>query len=144
LVPVVRTLISVPAGFAKMPLHTFLLYSAAGTFLWTALLAYAGRWLGSQFPQIGHVIGIVTWVVIGAAALRYAEGLGRLRRRQVRAGVSADAPAGNDSEPAQAPFGVSTRSSAVSGGASRISLDSRIQRPVSSSDLIPRSRKFSN
>ena len=85
LVPVVRTLISVPAGFVKMPLHTFLLYSAVGTFLWTALLAYAGRWLGSQFPQIGHAIGVVTWVVIGAAAVWYAVRVVQLRRRQARA-----------------------------------------------------------
>lgn len=81
LVPVVRTLISVPAGFANMPLGTFLLYSTVGTFLWTALLAYGGKWLGSQFPQIGEVLGIVTWVVIGAAAVWYVVRVVQLRRR---------------------------------------------------------------
>jgi membrane protein DedA with SNARE-associated domain len=45
LIPAVRTLISVPAGSAGMPLASFLLYSGAGTILWTALLAMAGYFL---------------------------------------------------------------------------------------------------
>jgi membrane protein DedA with SNARE-associated domain len=41
LVPGVRTLISVPAGVAGMPLGPFLLTTAFGTLLWTGLLAMA-------------------------------------------------------------------------------------------------------
>jgi membrane protein DedA with SNARE-associated domain len=82
LVPVVRTLISVPAGFAKMPIGVFLLFSSAGTLIWTALLAFGGQWLGSQFPQIGEVLGVVTWLVVGAAAVWYVVRVMQLRRRQ--------------------------------------------------------------
>jgi uncharacterized membrane protein YdjX (TVP38/TMEM64 family) len=41
LVPGVRTFVSVPAGFARMPLTSFLLFSALGTVLWTTALACA-------------------------------------------------------------------------------------------------------
>ena len=37
LVPTVRTLISLPAGMARMPLAPFLIYSAIGTLVWTGL-----------------------------------------------------------------------------------------------------------
>jgi membrane protein DedA with SNARE-associated domain len=45
LVPTVRTLISLPACIARMPLAPFLIYSAIGTTLWTGLLAASGFWL---------------------------------------------------------------------------------------------------
>lgn len=84
LVPMVRTLISVPAGFSRMRLAPFLAYSAAGTVIWTALLAFGGHWLGSQFPRIGEVLGVVTWVIIGLAMVWYAIRVVRLRRRPTR------------------------------------------------------------
>jgi membrane protein DedA with SNARE-associated domain len=46
LVPTVRTVISLPAGMARMPLGPFLIYSAIGTVLWTELLA--ARTFGSR------------------------------------------------------------------------------------------------
>jgi membrane protein DedA with SNARE-associated domain len=46
LVPTVRTLISLPAGMARMPLLPFLAYSAVGTLAWTAALTAANRSTG--------------------------------------------------------------------------------------------------
>jgi membrane protein DedA with SNARE-associated domain len=54
LIPAVRTLISVPAGIAGIPLASFLLYSGAGTILWTALLAMAGYFLESQYDKVAQ------------------------------------------------------------------------------------------
>ncbi len=71
MIPFLRTVISVPAGIARMALAPFLLYTAAGTLIWTAALAWAGRVLGSQFSQVGSVLGWVTWVVIGVATAWY-------------------------------------------------------------------------
>lgn len=71
MIPFLRTVISVPAGITGMSLLPFLIYSAAGTLIWTAALAWAGRLLGSQFGQVGSVLGWVTWVVIGGATLWY-------------------------------------------------------------------------
>ena len=43
LLPIVRTFISFPAGVARMPIRTFIVYSTAGAFIWSALLVYAGH-----------------------------------------------------------------------------------------------------
>ena len=69
LVPGVRTFVSLPAGFAGMALGPFLLYSAAGTLIWTAALAYAGVLLRANFTLVGDYIGMVTNVVLGTLAL---------------------------------------------------------------------------
>jgi len=52
LVPLVRTFISVPAGFVRMPLPWFLLYSFAGTFFWTGALSGGGYLLGERWEKI--------------------------------------------------------------------------------------------
>lgn len=54
LIPGLRTLISLPAGFVHMPLPRFLLYSAAGPALWTGLLAATGLFLGEQHGAIAE------------------------------------------------------------------------------------------
>ena len=48
LVPVIRTLVSLPAGFSNMPMAQFLLYSTIGTLGWVSLLTGIGYWLGVQ------------------------------------------------------------------------------------------------
>jgi membrane protein DedA with SNARE-associated domain len=82
LIPAVRTLISVPAGIARMPLASFLLYSAAGTILWTALLATAGYFLESQYEKVAHWMNPISNVVIGVIVLGYLYRVVRFGRRQ--------------------------------------------------------------
>jgi membrane protein DedA with SNARE-associated domain len=83
LIPAVRTLISVPAGIARMPLGSFLLYSAAGTILWTALLATAGYFLESQYEKVAHWMNPISNVVIGLVVLGYLYRVVRFRQRQI-------------------------------------------------------------
>jgi membrane protein DedA with SNARE-associated domain len=71
LVPGVRSLVSIPAGMYRMPLAPFLLWTAAGTGLWAALLALLGHWLGQQYEAVSRYLGPVTYVVLGAIALWY-------------------------------------------------------------------------
>lgn len=71
LLPVVRTLISVPAGFSRMRLPPFLLLTSLGTALWTGALAYMGRLLGKQFHKAEQFIGPVSWVVVGVLVVWY-------------------------------------------------------------------------
>jgi len=52
LMPMVRTLISFPAGIGKMNLKKFVLYTAIGSSLWCYLLAYLGYLLGSNWTLI--------------------------------------------------------------------------------------------
>lgn len=66
LVPGVRSLISLPAGLARMPLTPYLIYSTLGSALWTTALALAGRGLGQNYDQVEKAVGpISTAVVVG-------------------------------------------------------------------------------
>ena len=64
LVPGVRTFVSLPAGFAGMSWVPFLLYSALGTFAWTAALAYAGVVLRENFELVRDYISVITNAVV--------------------------------------------------------------------------------
>jgi membrane protein DedA with SNARE-associated domain len=68
LVPGVRTFVSLPAGFAGMPRRGFILYSALGTAIWTAALAYAGVVLRAGFAVVSDYIGMATNVLIAGLA----------------------------------------------------------------------------
>lgn len=64
LIPTVRTLISVPAGIAGMPLPRFLAWSALGTVLWTTCLAGAGYLLQSQYELVSDYLNPVSTVIV--------------------------------------------------------------------------------
>ena len=86
LVPLVRTLISVPAGFTRMPAGQFLALSAVGTGVWTFALAYAGRLLGSQFNQVEQWLGPVSSGIVAVAVLWYFYRVFRIHQQHRRAG----------------------------------------------------------
>ena len=64
LIPAIRTLISVPAGLARMPMGQFLLYSTAGSLLWTAVLTGAGYLLESQYDRVSQYVDPVSKAVL--------------------------------------------------------------------------------
>ena len=66
LVPGIRTLISLPAGFSEMPFTRFLFYSAAGTALWAGALTAIGWWLGENYHAI---VKYIEWVGMGVFAV---------------------------------------------------------------------------
>jgi len=67
MIPGVRTLISVPAGIADMPMTPFLLYTTLGSAIWTAFLAAAGYLLQSQYDKVaGWVNPVSTAILVGA------------------------------------------------------------------------------
>lgn len=73
LLPVVRTFISFPAGVARMPLRTFIVYSTAGALPWSILLAGAGVALGANWLEIRHALQpfdlAIALAVVGAVVL---------------------------------------------------------------------------
>ena len=70
LVPAIRTLISVPAGLAAMPVWKFLIVSAIGTVVWTAILTAAGYLLHEQYDVVeGWVDPVSTAVVVLAVVI---------------------------------------------------------------------------
>ena len=65
LVPGIRTLISVPAGIEMMPIVPFLLWTSAGSLIWTALLTVAGMALGEGYSNVEFWIEPVSKFVKG-------------------------------------------------------------------------------
>lgn len=63
-IPVVRSLISLPAGMMAMPLLPFCLYTLLGTLLWNTILVSVGVILGENFDQIRFIISEYKVVVI--------------------------------------------------------------------------------
>ena len=96
--PVVRTFISLPAGFAEMPPLRFGVYTTIGCIPWTAGLALAGYAVGGNWQQIVNDFHGVTYVIAAIVVRgRGRRGLdlpppapGRGARRERRPGPAAD------------------------------------------------------
>ena len=71
LVPGVRSFISIPAGFNRMNLASFLFFTTVGAGVWTSLLAYAGYVLGTNFRRIGEYLDIATYIIFGTIIVFY-------------------------------------------------------------------------
>lgn len=54
LVPVIRQLISIPAGVSRMPLGSFTFFTGLGAGIWTAILAFVGYGLGKTAGDISY------------------------------------------------------------------------------------------
>jgi len=64
LFPIIRTLISVPAGLAKMPFPQLALWSALGMLLWNTVLVTAGYLLHEHYHLVEAWLDPLTWVVL--------------------------------------------------------------------------------
>ncbi|MFE9189403.1 DedA family protein [Micromonospora sp. NPDC007208] len=75
-VPVVRSLVSVPAGANRMPLGEFILLTTIGSGVWNGLIVGAGYALGNQWQDVARysdwfnyaivavfVVMVATWVI---------------------------------------------------------------------------------
>ena len=63
-VPIVRSLVSIPAGINKMNMTIFLLYTSIGTIIWNTVLVYAGVILGSNWSYFASIISRYSKVVL--------------------------------------------------------------------------------
>lgn len=71
-IPVVRSLISIPAGTAKMNMFRFALYTLVGSLAWNAILCTLGFWAGGAWEQVtaqAEWVSDVVKVVIIVVAL---------------------------------------------------------------------------
>lgn len=67
--PILRTIVSLPAGLSHMPLGKFLTFTFAGSLIWNALLVQGGRWLA---PLIERYEGTASLIIVGSVALMLA------------------------------------------------------------------------
>jgi membrane protein DedA with SNARE-associated domain len=100
LIPVVRSVVSIPAGAERMPLWRFTALTAAGSMLWNTLWIVVGRQLGEQWHEAEEWHGVANKVVLAAFVL----GLGWLivkarRRRRGADALTTDEPGTTDPAP---------------------------------------------
>ena len=75
-IPIVRHLISIPAGIAKMDLKKFILYTLLGGLMWDTFLAYLGYQLGKNWELVHEYTqpisyAMVVVVILGIAYFYY-------------------------------------------------------------------------
>lgn len=63
-VPIVRSIISVPAGFIKMSMIKFLVLTTIGTSVWTTFLTCLGVILGENWSVVGPIFKKFDYIVI--------------------------------------------------------------------------------
>jgi len=68
-VPLLRSLVSIPAGFNHMPIGRFTLYTGLGSLVWNSALIGAGALLGDQWERVGDVVGVLQTGVIVVLAV---------------------------------------------------------------------------
>ncbi|MEU5040602.1 DedA family protein [Streptomyces griseorubiginosus] len=86
MIPVFRSLVSIPAGVERMPLPVFLTLTTLGSALWNTAFVLAGHALGANWTQVTDVVSAYSKVVLVAAAVAVAAFVAvRMRRRPVSA-----------------------------------------------------------
>ena len=63
-IPIVRSLISIPAGCAKMKMLPFLLLTTAGSFIWNTVLVYLGALAGKSWSKIAGYMDTSSTIVL--------------------------------------------------------------------------------
>jgi membrane protein DedA with SNARE-associated domain len=87
-VPLIRSVVSIPAGFRRMKLVPYIAYTFLGSLAWNIALVGAGAILGENWERVEPVVATFQWIVIvvilaGIARLAYIF----FRRRRVQQGL---------------------------------------------------------
>ena len=86
-IPVIRTFISLPAGFAAMPAGTFGLYTVLGAIPWTAALAILGYAVGTNWEHVANDFHGPTYAIAGVLVVGLVVVI--VRRRRAKAANAA-------------------------------------------------------
>lgn len=70
-IPLVRSLISIPAGMSEMPMFKFLLYTLFGSLIWNTVLIIVGSVVGENWTKIvgildtySHIVVIILFIIV--------------------------------------------------------------------------------
>jgi membrane protein DedA with SNARE-associated domain len=87
-VPGIRSLISLPAGIARLPFLPFLGLTLVGTTIWNAALIGAGWGLGASYEKVAGPIDVLAYVIAAALVVAIAWFVvTRLRARRATGGA---------------------------------------------------------
>lgn len=94
MIPIFRSLISIPAGVERMPVTRFLLYTALGSLIWNTVFVMAGYLLGANWHSVESYVGTFQNLVVVACvlALGYFVASRLTRRRRDRSAAARGAP----------------------------------------------------
>lgn len=83
-IPLIRSLISIPAGFRRMPVGQFVLYTTIGSAIWNTALIGAGYLLRSSWHDVEPVLSWFQYIVVAVIIVAFAWFVWSRRRPQVR------------------------------------------------------------
>ena len=63
-IPIVRSLISIPAGINKMKFSLFLIYTIIGSFLWNTVLCGLGNLVGENYMMVANVFSKYSKIIL--------------------------------------------------------------------------------
>lgn len=63
-IPIVRSLISIPAGMSEMPMPKFLVYTILGSAIWNTVLVVLGNQVGEKWTSILHIFDQYSHIVL--------------------------------------------------------------------------------
>ncbi|MFC4061794.1 DedA family protein [Planomonospora corallina] len=69
MIPIFRSLISIPAGVERMPISIFTLLTLMGSLIWNTAFVMAGYLLGENYHLVEEYMGIVSKAVLGVVLL---------------------------------------------------------------------------
>jgi len=69
MLPIFRSLISIPAGIERMPIPTFLGLTLAGSLIWNSIFVIAGYQLGENWHRVEEYAELFQYLVIGLVGL---------------------------------------------------------------------------
>ena len=99
-IPIVRSLVSIPAGMAKMPLLPFFILTTIGSLIWNTVLILLGRIAGASWGKVvGYVDGYsnLIWITfllifIGSILISYIKNSGRVKIIRVKRHIFSKKP----------------------------------------------------
>ena len=84
MIPLIRSLISIPAGMSNMPFFLFLLFTTLGTIIWNTILVLLGARLGESWEDVLGYMAVysdIAYVAIAVIAILVVIWYIRRRRR---------------------------------------------------------------
>lgn len=74
-VPLIRSLISIPAGMSEMPILKFIIYTVVGSLIWNAVLIIVGSIVGENWTSILNILDTYSHVVVILLAIIFIVGI---------------------------------------------------------------------
>jgi membrane protein DedA with SNARE-associated domain len=87
LVPVVRSVVSIPAGAEKMSLVRFTVLTAAGSVIWNAIWVAIGWGLGNEWEKAGKWGDYLQYAVVAGVAVGLVYLIAKARRQRATGSV---------------------------------------------------------